>query len=52
MLLIHWRDVVESIEIRERLEIGLVFDQLLGAAMEQADMSGRGHYRYQPCRIE
>jgi hypothetical protein len=28
----------EAIEIGQRLRIGLVFDQLLGAAMQQADM--------------
>ena len=38
MLLVHRRDVVEPVEIRERLEIGLVLDQLLGAAMQQPDM--------------
>ena len=38
MLLIHRRHVVEPIEIRERLEIGLVLDQLLGAAMQEPDM--------------
>src|SRR4030095_3157333 len=32
------RDVIEAIEIGDRLQVGLVFDQLLGAAMEQADM--------------
>ena len=38
MLLAHRRDVIEPVEIRHRLEIGLVLDQLLGAAMQQADM--------------
>ena len=38
MLLVHRRDIVEPVEIRNGLEIGLVLDQLLGAAMEQADM--------------
>ena len=38
MLLIHRRDVIEPIEIGHRLEIGLVLDQLLRAAMEQANM--------------
>src|SRR6516164_10101774 len=38
MLLIHRRDIVEPIEIAERLQIGLVFDQLLGAAVQKADM--------------
>ncbi len=38
MLLIHRRDVVEPVEIRDRLQIGLLLDQLLGAAMQQPDM--------------
>ena len=38
MLLVHRRDVVEPIEIRHRLQIGLVLDQLFGAAMQQPDM--------------
>ena len=38
MLLVHRRDVVEPVEIRDRLQIGLVLDQLLGAAMQQPDM--------------
>ena len=38
MLLVHRRDIVEPVEIRDRLQIGLVLDQLFGAAMQQADM--------------
>ena len=38
MLLIHRRDIVEPVEIGDRLQIGLGFDQLLGAAMQQSDM--------------
>ena len=38
MLLVHRRDVVEPVEIRHRLQIGLMLDQFLGAAMEQPDM--------------
>ena len=38
VLLVHRRDIVEPVEIGDRLQIGLVLDQLLGAAMEQADM--------------
>ena len=38
VLLVHRRDVVEPVEIGHRLQVGLVLDQLLGAAMEQADM--------------
>ena len=38
VLAVHRRDVVEPVEIRHRLEVGLVLDQLLGAAVQQADM--------------
>ncbi len=38
VFLVHRRDVVETIEIGQRLQIGLRLDQLLGAAMQQADM--------------
>ena len=38
MLLAHGRDIVEPVEVRDRLQIGLVLDQLLGAAVEQPDM--------------
>ena len=38
MLLVHRRDIIEPVEIRDRLQVGLVLDQLLGAAMQQPDM--------------
>ena len=38
VLLVHRRDVIEPVEIGHRLQIGLVLDQLLGAAVQQADM--------------
>ena len=38
MLLVHRRDVIEPVEIRHRLQIGLVLDQLLGPAVEKPDM--------------
>src|SRR6185437_10911592 len=38
MLLTHRRDVIEPVEIRHGLQESLVLDQLLGAAMKQADM--------------
>src|SRR5262249_11325874 len=38
MLLVHRRHVVEAVEIRNRLQIGLVLDQLLGGAMQEPDM--------------
>ena len=38
VLLVHRRDIVEPVEIRDRLQIGLVLDQLLGAAMQETDM--------------
>src|SRR5262245_52197311 len=38
VLLIHRSHVIKPVEIGQRLKVGLVLDQLLGAAMEQADM--------------
>ena len=38
MLLVHRRDVVEPVEIGNRLQVGLGLDQLLGAAVQQTDM--------------
>ncbi len=38
VLLIHRRDVIEPVEIRDRLQIGFLLDQFFGAAMKQADM--------------
>src|SRR5690606_6338291 len=38
VLLVHRRDVIEPVEIRDRLQIGLVLDQLLGAARQKPDM--------------
>ncbi len=38
VLLVHRRDVIEPVEIRNGLEVGFVFDELLGAAMQQSDM--------------
>src|SRR5262249_36775293 len=32
------RYVIEPVEIRDRLQIGLVFDQFFGAAVQQANM--------------
>ena len=38
VLLIHRRDIVEPIEIGHVLQIGARLHQLLGAAMQEADM--------------
>ncbi len=38
VLLIHRRHIIETVEIRQSLKIGLRFHQLLGAAMQQTDM--------------
>ena len=38
LLLRHHRDVVEAVEVRQRLLVVLVLDQLLGAAVEEADV--------------
>ena len=34
----HRRTIIEAIEVRQRLGVGLVLDQLLGASMEQPDV--------------
>ncbi len=38
MLHAQRRAVIEAVEVRQRLQVGLVLDQLLGAAVEQADV--------------
>jgi hypothetical protein len=38
MLLVHRRDIVEPVEIGDRLQIGLLLDQLFGATMQKPDM--------------
>ena len=38
VLLVHRRDVVEPVEVADGLQVGLVLDQLLGAAMQEADV--------------
>ena len=38
VLLVHRRHVVEAVEVADGLQIGLVLDQLLGAAVQQADV--------------
>ena len=38
VLLVHRRDVVETIEVRNGLQIGLRLDQLFGSAMQKTDM--------------
>src|SRR5262249_39377500 len=38
MLLVHRRDVVEPVEIGQGLQIGLVLNQLFGAAVQRADV--------------
>src|SRR6266567_7436935 len=38
MFLVHRRDVVEPVEIGDRLQIGLLLDQLLGAPMQEPDV--------------
>jgi len=37
-VLVHRRDVIEPVEIRDRLQIGLLLDRLFGAAVQEADM--------------
>ena len=38
VLLVHRRDVIQPIEIRDRLQVRFVLHQLFGAAVQQADM--------------
>ena len=38
MFLVHRRDVIEPIEIADRLQIGLVLDQFFGAAVQKANV--------------
>src|SRR5687767_6343008 len=38
MLLVHRRHIIEAVEIGDVLHIGLVFDELLGAAVEKANV--------------
>ena len=38
MRLVHRRDIVQPVEIGQRLKIGLVLDQLLRAAVQQPDV--------------
>ena len=34
----HHGDIVQSVEVRQSLHVGLVFDQLLGTTVKQSDM--------------
>jgi hypothetical protein len=38
VLLVHGRDIIKPVEVRQSLQIGLGFDQLFDPAMEQADV--------------
>src|SRR5262245_40009706 len=38
VFLIHRRDVIEAVEVAQRLQVSLVLDQLLGPAVQKADM--------------
>ena len=38
MLVGHHRDVIESVHIGQRLDVGLAFGELFGGAVQQADM--------------
>uniref|UniRef100_A0A8W7PRP2 Uncharacterized protein n=1 Tax=Anopheles coluzzii TaxID=1518534 RepID=A0A8W7PRP2_ANOCL len=45
LLVAHHRHVVEPVEVRQRLRVRLVLDQLLGAAVQQPDVRIRPHHR-------
>ena len=38
VLLVDRRHVIEAVEIRDRLQVSFVLDQLLGAPVQEADM--------------
>src|SRR6056297_856114 len=38
MLLIHWRHVIQPVQIGQVLQVGAAFHQLFSAAMQQTDM--------------
>src|SRR4029077_9389502 len=38
VFLVHRRDVIEPVEVGQRLQVGLVLDQLLGPAVQKADV--------------
>ena len=38
MFLVHGCDIIEPVEVRQRLQVSLMLDQLLGAAMQQTNM--------------
>src|SRR6516225_7858542 len=38
VLLVHRRHVIEAVEIRDRLQVSFVLDQLLGAPVQETDM--------------
>jgi hypothetical protein len=38
MFLVHRRDVIEPVKVWQRLQVGLVLDQLLGPAMQETNM--------------
>src|SRR5690606_22539312 len=46
MLLVHRGHVIEAIEIRNGLQVGLVLDQLLGAAVQKAHMGVNAFHEF------
>jgi hypothetical protein len=38
VLLVHRRHVIEAVEVRDRLQVSLVLDQLLSAPVQEPDM--------------
>src|SRR5262249_38621741 len=38
MLLVHGRDIIEPVKVRQRLQVGLIFDELFGTAVQEANM--------------
>ncbi len=44
LLVVHHGDIIEAVEVGQRLSVGLVFAQLLRCAMQQANVGYRLDY--------
>ena len=46
MLLVHRRDIVEPVEVRQRLEVVFILDEFFGAAVQKADVRIGAHHEF------
>ena len=46
MLLVHRRDIVEPVEVRQRLEVVFILDEFFGAAVQKADVRIGAHHDF------